>query len=74
MRATVSVIGGKGMLVSPAENARRLAICDTCESVERIREYRRCSVCKGWLDGRVFKKAALKTESCPLNKWNEPAA
>jgi len=28
----------------------------------------------GWLDGRVFKKAALKTESCLLNKWNEPVA
>lgn len=51
MRATVSVIGGKGMLVSPAENARRLAICDTCESVERIREYRRCQICKCWLAG-----------------------
>ena len=55
-------------------DARR-AMCLSCEKCftsdphENGKTYHRCQICGCWLDGEVFAKLTLTTETCPLGKW-----
>jgi hypothetical protein len=71
-RVVGAVIAGAPVWVSPATFARRLAICRICPHCvphPPQPEYLRCAKCGCWLNGKHAKKAALATESCPINAW-----
>lgn len=45
--------------------ADRLQICYSCEKLKEIRKKSVCELCYCMVD----KKALIKTEKCPIEKW-----
>jgi hypothetical protein len=73
-RVVSAVASGASLKCSDDETERRLAICRFCTFAvphEKKTQYLRCSKCGCWLNGKYFAKAALATERCPENKWEE---
>lgn len=60
-RAAFAKIFGYAVLVSPAVQDERLAICDNCEELED----EQCRVCSCY----VSAKTALALEECPKKYW-----
>jgi hypothetical protein len=70
-RIAAATAQNEAIKVEPETLKARMAICLQCEfmTVSANGLAHRCNQCGCWLDGNVLCKACLKTESCPLNKW-----
>ena len=71
-RVAIAAVRGGSVKVSPAQEAKRLEVCRTCDRVKPSAakpDYLRCLECGCWLNGKFLAKASLATETCPLKRW-----
>ena len=71
-RALRSLVRGDKLRVSERRFAQRMERCVTCiEATPHAQkpQYFRCGKCGCWLNGKVFAKARLASEKCPLGRW-----
>jgi len=66
-KALFHYIKSGGKKVSKEQYEERLKICDECD--HRNPENNRCKVCGCKTRSKIFDKAMLPKEKCPLGRW-----
>ena len=64
-RVVLSLAAGQPVLVSPAVQESRLALCRECPDCRNDR----CGRCGCFLGGLILDKTKLATERCPAGRW-----